>query len=68
MDIEVNVTVKNAKSPELVDIMQAALDGTFKDEWKTEKGRKRITELFDDAIDKLANRAFNSGRKYEQNN
>ena len=60
--------LKNARSPELVDIMQAALGDDFKEEWKTEKGRKRITELFDDAIDKLANRAFNKGREYERTN
>ena len=68
MDIEVNVTIKNVKAPELVDIMQAAIRGSFKEEWKTEEGRKRVTELFDDAVDKLANRAFNKGREYERTN
>ena len=67
MKIVEKVTVENAKSADLVEMMRAAMAGVYDSAWKTKEGQDGIVKSFDKAMNDFANQSFNAGREYEQN-
>ena len=68
MDIVETVTVENASSFDLTEMMRAAINGAYAEAWKTIDGREGVEAEFNKAVNDIAGKAFHRGRLYERSN
>lgn len=66
MNVDVKVTIKNATSCDITGLFRSALDGHLEEQASTNEGRNKLQKMINDELNRVANQAFELGRKYQQ--